>query len=97
MAAFASWGKASIAAASSGLQGPSVHRDGHVCLIVTKALQHGLQAIDVLLRTPHESEGTDRRCAPQRFELRAVLERGVERLVSSGRDRDRVGLRVCRV
>ena len=74
---------------------PPADRDGDASLIVAKAPQHGLQAIDVLLRAPYEGKGTDRRRGAQRFELRAPLERGVERAVSGGREADSVGLRVC--
>ena len=79
------------------VQGSPVDRDGDPSFIIAKALQHGLQATDVLLRAPYESKGADRRAAPQRFELRAALERFIERAVSAGRDGDRIGLWVRRM
>src|SRR5439155_6258205 len=79
------------------VQRSPVNRDGDASLIVAKALQHGLQAVDILLRPPYERKGADRRRAPQRLELRRALERGVKRAVSGGREGDGVGLQVSRV
>ena len=72
----------------------SVYRDMNAALVVAVALEHGLQPVDILLRTAHQRKRANGRFLLQRFKLRAAFQRRVERAVAGGLDGHGIGLRI---
>ncbi len=74
------------------VQGQAVDRDRHRALVEAKALQHGLQPIEVAPAASDQSERADGRGLAQRQQFGSRLECRVQRAVFSGRHIDAVGL-----
>src|ERR1700760_2788836 len=58
----------------------AVDRDGDLGLVIAEGLQHGLDAVVIVLAASHERERPGWRLFLKRLKLRRVAQRGIERL-----------------